>query len=356
MSQVFFIAVNEQEAPESVLPGLEKLVSRSGLLEAVPEGTASQVKIHFGEEGNTGFVRPEYVRAINRAIRERGSSPVLSDTNTLYRGRRTRCADHLALAEEHGFTGERAGAPVLIPDDSDPENVRTVSREGRFVREAHVVRAYLETDFLVGVAHFKGHLMTGIGGALKNIGMGCASREGKLAQHSDVSPIVHKDACTGCGACVAVCPVDAIRLKDSRAHLDRSLCIGCASCLAACEYQAVDVDWMSGGSTIQQKMVEYARAVLEPMLGKCVFFNFALKITKECDCLAKDDPRIVPDIGIFASSDPVSLDKACYDRVEEQAGGRDVFREAHPLRNGKVQLEYAAELGLGSLEYELIEL
>ena len=214
--------------------------------------------------------------------------------------------------------------------------------------------SFLTADCIVGLAHFKGHIMTGFGGALKNIGMGCASREGKLAQHSDVTPMVDLDLCTGCMACVKSCPTDAIYLKLKKAVIEPSKCIGCATCIGVCNFNAMQVDWPAGGVTIQDKMIEYAYAVLKDKKDHSVFINFATKITKECDCLAKDDPRIAPDIGIFISRDPVSVDKASYDAVLKVCG-RDVFKSAHPDRDGLQQLKRAHELGLGELEYELIE-
>ena len=260
----------------------------------------------------------------------------------------------MAIAARHGFTRENVLADVVIPEDG-PDTVTTLAVNQRFIKTAKVSRLFLDADVLIAVSHFKGHLMTGFGGALKNIGMGCASREGKLAQHSDLSPIVYQKACVGCGACVRVCPVVAISLTNGKAVIDGKKCVGCASCLAACDYHAMDVKWESGGSTIQEKMVEYAKAVLDRQEAKGVFFNFALKITKECDCLAQDDPRICPDIGIFVSTDAVAVDKACYDQVV-RACGRDIFKEVHPQRDALRQLHYAAELGAGTMEYELLEM
>jgi uncharacterized Fe-S center protein len=197
--------------------------------------------------------------------------------------------------------------------------------------------------------------MAGFAGALKNLGMGCASRDGKLAQHSDVSPFVREKICVGCGECEKACPAKAIVIANKKSCIDSGKCIGCASCIAACVYHAIDVKWEQGGDKIQQKMVEYAKAALTGKKTKCAFLNFALKITKECDCIAKDDPRIAPDIGILASLDPVSIDKASLDLVVK-ACGKDVFRQVHPDRDGMRQLKYASGLGLGNLEYELIEL
>ena len=194
--------------------------------------------------------------------------------------------------------------------------------------------------------------MTGFGGALKNIGMGCATREGKLFQHSDLAPIVVIKKCTGCKACMAVCPVGAIKMVNDMAVVDSSKCIGCASCIAACKFNAVDLNWEAGGMFIQEKMVEYAKAVLADKKEKTIFFNFMIKITKECDCLAKDDPRVVPDIGILASADPVAIDQASFDLVTAKAGA-DVLKELHPHRDSRKQLAWAQKIGLGSLEYDL---
>ena len=226
--------------------------------------------------------------------------------------------------------------------------------KGKFIKNASVLKLYKQADSFISVGHFKGHMMTGFGGALKNIGMGCASREGKLAQHSGVSPIVYIKKCTGCAACEKVCPVDAISIVEKKSVIDKKTCIGCASCIAACEYGAMDVNWGSGASTMVEKMVEYAKAVLDGM-KKTAFVNFALKITAECDCMAKDDPRIVQDVGIFASHDPVSLGQATYDVVFKKAGNKDVFKMAHPSCDSQKQLAYAEKLGLGTRAYELIE-
>ena len=355
MGKVYLIKVSNTDSPEAAGRKLSRLLEVSRLFDCVAGGDQAAVKLHFGEEGNTGFVRPQYLRLVCGAISSRGARCFLSDTNTLYRGRRTNSVEHLKLAREHGFTKEATGAEVVIPDETRKENAAAIAINKKFIRQAKVLKLFLEADALVGVAHFKGHIMTGFGGALKNFGMGCASREGKLAQHCDVSPIVLKENCTGCGACAQACPAEAIRIIGKKSRIDNARCIGCASCIAACSYSAIDIDWGSGAGNIQEKMIEYAFAVLSGKERKSVFLNFAVKITKECDCLAKDDPRISPDIGIFASTDPVSIDKACFDLIN-QACGRDIFREAHPDRDGMKQLRYAAELGLGRLGYDLTEI
>lgn len=353
-STVYLARVKEDEGTKGVCRKLTLLLNESRAFASVEPDDAVCAKIHFGEEGNTGYVRPEYAALVCRAAVARGARCWLTDTNTLYRGRRMRSSDHLALAAEHGFTREAIGVPIVIPDESRPDDIVSVELNGSFVRTAQIARMYIEADAVVGLAHFKGHMMTGFGGALKNIGMGCAARAGKLAQHSGISPVVIQKRCVGCGVCVDSCPADAIILDGKKARIEASKCIGCASCIAACAQNAIDVQWGAGGSDIQEKMVEFARAVLRDKKRACVFLNFIIKVTAECDCLAKDDPRIVPDIGIALSVDPVSLDTASRELVV-QAAGKDVFRELHPAYDGKRQLEYAQKIGLGNMDYELVE-
>ena len=353
-SRVYFVPIENSEPADSVQKKLARLIDQSKVLDCVSKDGRSAVKLHFGEEGNTGFVKPEYVAVICDDIARRGGVPFVSDANTLYKGRRTKSADHIKIAYEHGFTLEKIHAPIDIPDDDVKENTVEVPVNGKFIRAAKIALPYVSADTLVGVAHFKGHLLTGFGGAVKNIGMGCATRKGKLEQHSDLAPFVNVMRCIACKGCIQVCPAKAIVLKDGKAFVDNARCIGCASCIAACKSYAIEVNWEAGGERVPQKMVEYAKAVLFPKKGKTAFFNFATHITAECDCLAKNDPSIAPDTGIFASVDPVAVDKASYDRVLAKAG-KNVFQEVHPNRGGFAHLEYAAQLGLGSLDYELVE-
>ena len=354
-SKVYFISVNNSDDMQAIKQKFARLLKESRLLDFIRKDDKVAVKMHFGEEGNTGYVLPEYVRVACENIIERQATCFLSDTNTLYRGKRMNPQDHLKLAHEHGFTQEACAVNIVIADDTNKENVAEITINQKFIKVAKVIKLFLQVDALVSIAHFKGHIMTGFGGALKNIGMGCAARKGKLAQHSDIAPYVIVEKCIACKECIKTCPAQAILIKNKKAFIDPTKCLGCASCIAACRQNAIEVNWEAGGSNMPEKMVEYALAVLENKLKKSAFINFAVKITKECDCLAKDDPRIVPDVGILASVDPVSIDKASLDLVNRTAG-KDIFKEAHPLRNGFKQLEHAYNLGLGNLEYELLEL
>lgn len=351
-SKVYFIPVGASDNIQSLNLKVKRLLDESRLLDFIQKQDKVAVKMHFGEEGNTGFVRPEHAGVICREILARAKSAFLSDANTLYRGRRLDSGGHLALAKEHGFTKEITGVELVIPDDNKAEEKIEITINQRLIKVAKVAGVFIEADAIVAVSHFKGHILTGFGGAIKNIGMGCATREGKLAQHCDVSPVVHLDNCIGCGECQVVCPAGAIRIENKKSVIDKTKCIGCASCLAACPTMAMFIDFAAGDAT-QSKMAEYCLAVLKDKKDKAGFINFAVKINKECDCWGADNPRIAPDVGILASLDPVSIDKASLDLVNK-ASGKDIFKETHPQQDGLKQLRYAQEIGLGRLDYELI--
>ncbi|MDD5668416.1 MAG: DUF362 domain-containing protein [Candidatus Omnitrophica bacterium] len=354
-SIVYLIRTSNSDTVDSIKKSFSRLIEKVKPFGFIQRDNSIALKLHFGEEGNTGYVNPQYVRIVADAVKAHGGKPFLSDTNTLYRGKRTNSKDHVQLAYEHGFTPAAAGAEIIIPDDTSEGVTAEIPVNGKFVKTAKIARVFSDSDGLTGIAHFKGHIMTGFGGALKNLGMGCATREGKLFQHAGVAPFVKTKKCVGCGVCEKICPVKAITINNGKAVVDKLICIGCASCIAVCPREAIDIKWEAGSGTLQQKMIEYAKAVLIGKKDRTVFINFALKITKECDCLAKDDPRVAPDIGIFLSKDPVSIDKACFDEVCNVCG-KDIFKELHPERNGMIQLKHAAAIGLGSLDYERVEI
>ena len=353
-SRVHFISVSSADDQHLINQKLKHLIDESRVLDFIHQKDKVSIKLHFGEEGNTGFVRPQHLRVVADAVIGRGGSVFLADTNTLYRGRRLNSKDHLQLAYEHGFTKEVTNADAIIPDDTQEKNVTCLEINQKFIKRAKVARIFIDADALIAVSHFKGHILTGFGGALKNVGMGCASRQGKLAQHCNLAPIVYADKCIGCGECEIICPVKAIKLVNKKSVVDSAKCIGCASCLGACPTMAMFIDFQAG-SQVQDKMVEYSLAVLKDKQKKSGFINFAIKINKECDCWGMDNPRIAPDVGILVSTDPVSIDQASFDLVN-QACGKDIFKAVHPEQDGKKQLRYAQDIGLGSLDYELIKL
>lgn len=354
-SRVHFVPARLADGMPEVGAALRRLLDGSGLLAAVRPGARAVVKLHFGEGPRSGQAPPALVRVLVDALRARGATAVLADTNTLYKGPRLRSETHRALALRHGYGPEATGAEVVVPDETRPEERLEVEFGGRHVRSAKLLRLFCEADLLVGLAHVKGHLAAGMGGAVKNIGMGCASREGKMAQHAALAPVVDAEACTACGACVEACPAGAVSMTDEKARVDGALCVGCAACVAACEHEAMNVNWESGGGTVSFKIAEYAGAVLRGLRWRAVFVNYALRITKECDCFDVENPVVCPDVGLFASTDPVALDRACLDAVLA-AAGRDVFREAHPRCDPAAHVAHAAAVGAGRLAYERIDL
>jgi uncharacterized protein len=329
------------------------------------------VKLHFGETGNTAYIRPQYVRKVVDRLKDVGTKPFLTDTNTLYVGSRTEAHSHLLTAFDNGFTREITGAPVIIADGLRGSNRVKVSTNAKHVREAHIAADIHNAEGLVVLSHFKGHELAAFGGALKNIGMGCASREGKLEQHSNISPKVAKKKCIGCGECVSWCRGGAISVegegKAAKAHVNPENCIGCAECILACPRGAIQVQWNESIPVFMEKMVEYAAAVLRHKRRKALFLSFLTDVSPLCDCYPFSDRPIVPGIGVLASHDPVAIDQAAADLVNGAPGnpmskldsalepGQDKFRALFPNINWEHQLEYAQQLEMGTRKYELVK-
>jgi len=357
---------------ESLPEKLGRLAVTAGLDSILEERELTAVKIHFGEKGNTAFINPVFVRKIIEQIKETGASPFLTDTNTLYAGTRSDTPSHLTTAFENGFAYSVVGAPVVIAD-----GLRGRSDEEVEVNAKHVQTAYIGTDIyhadaMVVVSHFKGHELSGFGGALKNLGMGCASRRGKLAQHSTVSPKIKRKKCIGCGMCITHCPVEAITMDDvdgkKKATINPDTCVGCGDCIIVCPTGAVLIQWNQSVPTFLETMMEYAKAALTGKEGKTLFINFITDVSPLCDCIGHSDVPIVPNIGILASTDPVAIDQACVDLINAQTAnpgcslkvntgpGEDKFKGLHPNVDWPLQLIHAEELGLGSRTYELVKL
>lgn len=328
------------------------LLKKGGLPDKVGRKSLTAIKLHFGERGNTSFVRPVFLRTIAEAVTAAGGKPFLTDTNTLYVGSRSNTVDHLRCAIANGFAFAVVDAPLVIADGLRGEYAVKVPIEGKIFREVSIGGEIARADSMVVVTHFKGHELSGFGGTIKNLGMGCASRQGKLAQHSTVAPVVHPKKCTSCGTCVAHCPAGAIGIVSGAALIDPKLCIGCADCIVLCPEKTIHVDWNEASSTVQRKMVEHALGAVKGKREKTLHVAFVNQLSPYCDCYGHNDRPIAPDVGILASDDPVALDQACADLVI-RAAGRDPFREAHPAIDWTIQLSYGEELGLGSRTYTL---
>ncbi len=311
------------------------------------------VKLHFGEEGLDTFVRPVLVAPIVEKIKGLEGKPFLTDSNTLYVGSRSNAVDHLDTAQKHGWLRPVVDAPVIIADGLHGNEFYRQSIEGKHFDKVKLAAAFQQCSGIVGVSHFKGHIMTGFGGTLKNLGMGCASRAGKLMMHYDVRPEIDTQRCTACGRCVDHCPGEAIEVGEY-AIIDHDRCIGCGECKIICTQRAVKVNEASSNEKLQEKIAEFAHGSLIGKRDRSLFFNFLVDITPECDCPPWRKKPLVSDIGVLASRDPVAIDQASLDLVNE-AAREDVFRRVHGV-DPCIQLEHGERIGMGTREYELIDL
>jgi len=353
-SPVFFIKATRQDGDELLSLKAQKVFSELGLEKAITKDDFVALKIHFGEKNNEGYIRPAWLSSTIDSIRKKTGRAYITDSNTLYRGQRSNSVEHLKLAAEHGFSLEKLHIPVIIADGLIGHD-RGETRVGLpRIQSAKLASAFLSTDYLVCLSHFTGHLLTGFGAALKNLGMGCASRAGKLDQHSVVHPWINAKACRNCSLCRDYCPADAIEQGEGSAVIIDEKCIGCGECLVVCNVGAVKMRWDEDVLRVQEKMAEYACSVGRLFEGKLACLNFLLRMTKDCDCMSKAEPEVVEDIGMLGSHDPVAVDKASVDLVNLESG-QDLMRKLRDV-DWSVQLRHAQELGLGSMDYELVEL
>ncbi len=370
-SEVFFTRFGAPHADDSILKRLSKMFDRAGAGGIIKENEMVAVKAHFGEEGNVSFVSPLYYRTVVDRIKACGGNPFLTDTNTLYVGERNNAVKHLNTALKHGFSFVSAGAPLVIADGLTGMDGVDVNISGTHIKKARVASAVYWASTMIVMSHCKGHMMTAMGGAIKNLGMGCTPRSGKQDQHSGNVPQYKTAACTGCGECVTWCNFDALKIVDGKVINDPAKCAGCGECVPACRFDAIESKWDTDLQKMNEKMAEYASAVMANKKGKAFFINFVLNITPECDCMPSSGSYLVPDIGILASFDPVAIDtasaelvnsaKVIKENVEKNEGydmkhaEKDKFKMVHPHLNWRVQLEHAQKMGLGTMEYELIE-
>ena len=314
------------------------------------------IKVHVGEPGLATRIPPEAAAVVAGRLRELGAHPYYTDTAVLYTGPRSHGPGHAEVAARHGFTLERAGA-VFLPADGVAGNLEVpVAIAGRHYQKVGVAEGIAGANAAVIVSHATGHLVAGFGATLKNMGMGCASRKGKLAQHSDTRPAVAAAECVACGDCVPHCPSGALTQPAGEpARIDEGTCIGCGECLAHCCVDAIHFQWDASSQTLQEKMVEHALGAARALGGRYTCLQAIVNLTRHCDCWAAGSPRVAADIGFALSDDPVALDQATLDLVAAQAGQR-LDQLSFPKLDGRVQLAYAEELGLGTRAHELIEI
>jgi hypothetical protein len=385
MATVYFTDLRAKPG-RSLLDKIEDLLKRVRVAQKVRKNDLAAIKVHFGERGNCAYLRPVFLRVIADHLRASGARPFLTDTNTLYTGSRSNSVTHMETAVLNGFDYAVAGCPVVIADGlRGAAGVRVAVPAGGVLAEVSIAREIADADALIVATHFKGHELCGFGGALKNMGMGCATREGKLVQHSTVGPAINVERCKGCGLCLKYCPQNAIALKGGKggaaagdggaaprkgrkAVIEGHKCIGCGECIVVCPQGAIEIQWNEDQDRFQKKMVEHAAGALSGKAGKAVFLNFLMQISPACDCYPSNDAPIVRDLGIMASADPVAIDAASVDMANGQEAlpgtvlkgarlaGEDKFRAVYPTIDWNIQLDHAVRMGLGEREYKIVKI
>ena len=373
-SKVWFASFRARNAEGNKINRLKKIMESMGLSQILEEGDLTAVKLHFGERGNDSYLNPVFARQVVDKIRSAGAKPFITDTNTLYLGSRKNSVDHLETALEHGYSYATVRAPLIIADGLRSKNYIELPIRGQYFSKIKIARDIAEADSMVVLSHFKGHQMSGFGGAIKNLAMGCSPSDGKEDQHAYIHPLVDLERCVGCGECASHCPEDAIVVKQDernkkKAHVAFSKCIGCGECATVCPVTCITMgESNSDLAEFVGRMTEYAYGIAQQKQNKVAYINFVMDITPECDCCGWSDSFIVPDIGILASYDPVALDRACADKVNAQRGnpdsqlredalapGKDKFKGVHSEIPWEIQVEHGEKLGLGSQKYELLE-
>ena len=356
----------------SITEKLRRLCLAAGIKNIDMENKFVAIKMHFGELGNLAYLRPQYAKCVADLVKEQGGRPFLTDCNTLYPGSRKHALEHMDCANLNGFNPISTGCQIIIADGlKGTDDIEVPVRGGEYVETAKIGRAIMDADVFISLAHFKGHEATGFGGALKNIGMGCGSRAGKMEQHSSGKCVVNEELCKGCRKCAKECGSNAITYENNKAHIHEDICKGCGRCIGACGFDAISNESWDANDQLDRKMAEYAWAVVD---GRpCFHINIARDISPNCDCHGENDAPILPNIGMFASFDPVALDQASVDacmKAEPLPNSQladnlakpdfphhhDHFLDSNPNVKWKETLEHAEKLGMGSREYELVTL
>lgn len=365
-SKVYFTDFRSRSSKENKINKIKRLFKAARFENIISADDLTAIKLHFGEKGNDSYINPVFVRQVVNKVKEAGAKPFLTDTNTLYKGSRHNSVDHMNTAVMHGFDYAVAGAPVIISDGIRGENEIEIEINLKHFKKAKIAGNIEKSDSMMVISHFKGHGMSGFGGAIKNLAMGCASPAGKVEQHECAKPVINGE-CMVCGACEKICPENAISIKNKRSVIDYDKCIACNFCLEECPESIIGLDFENIPPFVE-RMVEYAYGAIKNKEGKVGYINFLMNITPDCDCVTWSDAPIVPDIGILASKDPVAIDCASLDLINQQFGfknsllrrnykeGEDKFKGVWTKIDGNIQLTYGQKIGMGNLNYNLIEI
>lgn len=371
-AKVYFTDFHTVAFGDGLPAKLKKLIRAAGIGQIDMDGKFAAIKMHFGELGNISFLRPNYAKAVADVVKELGGHPFLTDCNTLYPGSRKNALEHLYCAWENGFTPLTVGCPILIGDGlKGTDDIAVPVRGGEYIQEAKIGRAIMDADVFISLTHFKGHEMTGFGGAIKNIGMGCGSRAGKKDQHNDGKPSIDPEKCRGCRRCQQECANHGLVFDEGskKMRVDQNNCVGCGRCLGACNFDAIAFDSSAALSDLNCRMAEYTKAVVD---GRpCFHISLVVDVSPNCDCHCENDVPILPNIGMFASFDPLALDQACVDACmaatplpgsqlaknmekSDFVDHHDHFTNSTPESEWRTCLEHAEKIGLGTREYDLI--
>lgn len=370
---VFFADARSRSTWESLVLKLARVFDAMNLADRL-DGKTVAIKTYFGSLYCTRYLRPHYVRMLAEKVKEVGGKPFVTDTTTLdLRGERGDAISHLDVAAMHGFTPQTLGVPIIIADGFYGNDYVPIDIDGRQLKRIYIAKAVCEADFLLSLVHFKGHALTGIGGACKNLSIGCTSKLGKNFAHYYSLPKVNNEKCNGCGECVSVCPTKAIKMVEGRAIIDEHLCFACRKCVNVCQPKAI----ANQRVTQMDFNIRVADTVygLTQLVGKenISCFNLIIDVDWQCDCehlqQGWSDLPIVPDVGITASDDPVAIDQASTDLVNqsqgvpgskaEEAGALKAGVDKFQLINGIspfVHLEGLESLGVGTREYKLVKI
>lgn len=354
----------------NIMQKLRALCLAAGIKKIDMDGKFVAIKMHFGELGNMAYLRPQYAKVVADLVKEQGGMPFLTDCNTLYPGSRKHALEHMDCANFNGFNTVTTGCQIIIGDGlRGTDDVEVPVKNGEYIEKAKIGRAIMDADVFISLSHFKGHEATGFGGAIKNIGMGCGSRAGKMEQHSSGKCVVNEELCRGCRKCAKECGSDAITYENNKAVIHEDLCKGCGRCIGACSYDAIRNEQWDAGDLLDRKMAEYAQAVVQDR--PCFHINIVRDISPNCDCHGENDAPILPDQGMFASFDPVALDQACADACLKATPlpnsqladnlakpdwhhHHDHFLDNNPNIHWKETLEHGEKIGMGTRSYELV--
>jgi uncharacterized Fe-S center protein len=357
-SEVFFSPYDKSTA---FLRGLRTLFSK--VANVISAGGSVAVKLHMGEYGGSAYLRPPIVRRVCDLIKEAGGKPFVTDTTTLYSAGRFTASQYLATAARNGFTEDSLGAPVVIADGEkgyDGEFVDIPSRVSDCsLDKIKIAKEILQADSMIVLTHFKGHELSGFGGSIKNVAMGCVTKESKAAQHRVNRGVIELSKCTGCGKCIEGCVFEALSLLDEKMVRDDEKCLNCNNCLYICPEGVFSLP-PQAKERFQVYLAHAAAGVLSRFQSRVAFINLVQDVTPLCDCVTPSGLPVVPDIGILASIDVVAIDKASLDLIAQSkplgkfAGinSADILGKIHST-DSLIQIRTAQELGLGSMEYQL---